>query len=102
MGEISEITLNQTFDRKENSTLKIFSDLGQDIIFIENQEDIISEIQSALDDTTTYQLAKKTGLTCDTIHRVKHNNMKDPRISTILKLLNACGKKLIIVDDKLW
>jgi len=43
LGEISEITLNQTFDRKENSTLKIFSDLGQDIIFIENQEDIISK-----------------------------------------------------------
>jgi DNA-binding phage protein len=69
---------------------------------VHNQEDIISEIQSVLDATTTYQLAKKTGLTCDTIHRVKHNNMKDPRISTILKLLNACGKKLIIVDDKLW
>ncbi len=43
LGEISEIILNQPSDRKENSTLKIFSDLGQDIISIENQEDRITK-----------------------------------------------------------
>lgn len=43
LGEISETTLDQTFDRKENSTLKIFSELGQDIIAIEIQESCISK-----------------------------------------------------------
>ena len=39
LGEVSEITLNQMFNRKENSTLKIFSDLGQGIVSIQNQND---------------------------------------------------------------
>jgi hypothetical protein len=41
LGEISEITLNQQFVRNENSTLKIFSDLGQDIVTIKNTDDSI-------------------------------------------------------------
>ena len=36
LGEVSEITLDQTFDKKKYSTLKIFSDLGQDIVSLKN------------------------------------------------------------------
>jgi len=43
LGEISEMTLDQTFDRKENSTLKIFSDMGQDIVSIKNKDGSISK-----------------------------------------------------------
>jgi len=42
-GKISETTLDQTLDRKENSTLEIFSDLGQDIVSTENQNVSISK-----------------------------------------------------------
>lgn len=41
LGEISEIKLNQQFDRNKNSTLKIFSDLGQNIVSMENQNENI-------------------------------------------------------------
>ncbi len=43
LGEISELTFKQPSDGKENSTLKIFSDLGQDIVSINNQEYSISK-----------------------------------------------------------
>ncbi len=43
LGEISEITLNHQSDRKENPTLKIFSNLGQNIVSVENQESSISK-----------------------------------------------------------
>jgi hypothetical protein len=41
LGEISEITLNQQFVSNENSTLNIFSDLGQEIVTIKNTDNSI-------------------------------------------------------------
>jgi hypothetical protein len=41
LGEIYELALNQHFNGNENSILKIFSDLGQDIVSIENQSEKI-------------------------------------------------------------
>ena len=42
-GEISEIKLDEKFDRKENSIFKILSDLGLDVIVIKDQEGSISK-----------------------------------------------------------
>lgn len=41
LGEISEITLDQMFGRKENSILKIFSDIDQNVVEIQNYDDTI-------------------------------------------------------------
>jgi|GEM_PF-6180861 len=66
---------------------------------IKSPEQMLEELCDAVNKGSIYRFAKETGLNKNTLHKIKNKELQDPRISTVIKLLQAAGKRIIIVDD---
>ncbi|AAB98321.1 hypothetical protein MJ_0333 [Methanocaldococcus jannaschii DSM 2661] len=66
---------------------------------IKNVEQLMQELSKIVNEGSIYRYSKETGLGKGTLHKIKNNELQDPRISTVLKLLKASGKRLVIIDE---
>ncbi|ACV25349.1 helix-turn-helix domain-containing protein [Methanocaldococcus fervens tailed virus 1] len=62
-------------------------------------DELSKVVSEALNGTSYHALSKKTGVNVRTLYAIKNNELANPRIDTVLKILQALGKKLIIVDN---
>ena len=88
---------------KHSDTMAI--DTKQGIFLIGMQGRVITdtgqlkkELCDVINEGTIYKYAK-AGLNKNTLHKLKNQEIDDPRFSTVLKLLKAAGKKIVIVDE---
>ena len=63
-------------------------------------EELSRVITDALNAESYHTLSKKTGVNVRTLYQLKNGNLSNPQIGTVLKILQALGKKLVIVDSR--